>query len=76
MRDGIEAVHKELLDMDLQVERDKIIIQKKIMIACEACERSYELLDKAIQEEVGGVGGDGMGWGIHRIFFLSCLIVI
>lgn len=45
-------VYKDLVDLELQVEKDKDVIQKKIITACEACEVSSNTLNKAIREEV------------------------
>lgn len=36
----------------LQIEKDKTIMQRKIITACDACENSQEVLDTAIREEV------------------------
>jgi hypothetical protein len=48
----MSLVYKELVDLELQVEKDKEVIQKKILLACEACETSFVTLNQAIQEEV------------------------
>lgn len=48
----VSGVYKELVELELQVEKDKEVIQKKILMACEACESTTTQLNKAIQEEV------------------------
>lgn len=48
----VSTVYKELVELELQVEKDKEVIQKKILLACEACESTTTSLHKAIQEEV------------------------
>lgn len=50
--ESVSEVYKELVDLQLQVEKDKEVIQKKILLACEACESTTTKLNKAIQEEV------------------------
>ena len=48
----MESVHNELVQMDQQIEKDKAVMQRKILIACDACEHSYEVLHQSVQEEV------------------------
>jgi RecG-like helicase len=51
---NISLVYKELVELELQVEADKEIIQKKIVTACEACEAAMTTLNQAICDEVRG----------------------
>lgn len=48
----MECIHSELVQMDQQIEKDKAVMQRKILIACDACEHSYGLLHRAVEEEV------------------------
>jgi hypothetical protein len=50
--ESISLVYKELVELELQVEKDKEVIQKKILTACEACESATTTLNQAICEEV------------------------
>jgi hypothetical protein len=50
--EDVSTVYKELVELELQVEKDKEVIQRKILLACEACESTTTSLHKAIQEEV------------------------
>jgi hypothetical protein len=50
--EDVSIVYKELVELELQVEKDKEVIQKKILAACEACEATTTSLHRAIQEEV------------------------
>ena len=52
MRDVMFDIHNEVNEMSAQVDRDKAVLQKKILKACEQCEQAYEELDKAIGVEM------------------------
>lgn len=51
MEEDLFRVQNDLQNMDVQVEHDKMFLQRKIISACEACERSYEQLAAAQRDE-------------------------
>mmetsp|Transcript_6572 Transcript_6572/g.10739 ORF Transcript_6572/g.10739 Transcript_6572/m.10739 type:complete len:917 (+) Transcript_6572:95-2845(+) len=52
MRGEMLTIHNEINEMSIQVDRDKAVLQNKILKACELCETAYDDLDKAIREEM------------------------
>ena len=51
MEEDLFRVQNDLQNMDVQVEQDKMFLQRKIISACEACERTYEQLAAAERDE-------------------------
>jgi uncharacterized membrane protein YgcG len=52
MRAEMLLVHDEINGMSVQVDKDKAVLQNKILKACELCEHAYDDLDKAIRKEM------------------------
>ena len=52
MKDEMMQIHNEINDMSIQVDRDKAVLQNKILKACEMCERTYDELERALREEM------------------------
>lgn len=52
MRSEMLTIHNEINELSVQVDRDKAVLQNKILKACETCEHAYDDLDKAIRAEM------------------------
>lgn len=52
MRAEMLLIHNAINEQSVQVDKDKAVLQNKILKACELCEHAYDDLDKALREEM------------------------